>query len=229
MNIKQTDTELYHIMENFIKKVDSRTKLLNQKQKELIKIVSLVTQQSESLLLCEVENALSLGLTPVEIKEAVYQCAPYTGFPRTVDAVNIVNKVFEKKNIDLPLEKQSTVTQSTIFEKGLTAQTTIFGDAMKAVANGENTPNPAYYLITNCFGDYYTRNGIALQTREMLTLCILIHLGTENQIKAHITGNINIGHNKALIEEMIYQCLPYAGYPRILNALNCLNEVLPNK
>lgn len=60
----------------------------------------------------------------------------------------------------------------------------------------------------------------------MLTLCILINLGTESQIKSHINGNVNMGNNKAFIQEMIYQCLPYCGYPRTLNALNCLNEVL---
>ncbi len=213
-------------MENFINEVSNKSELLSNKQKELIKIVSLITQQSKELLLYEIENALSLGLTPIEIKEAVYQCAPYSGFPRTIDAINIVNKVFEKNNIHLPLEKQSTVTKQTIFEKGLTAQTTIFGQAMREIANGENTPNPAYYLITNCFGDYYTRNGLDLKTREMLTLCILINLGTESQIKSHINGNVNMGNNKAFIQEMIYQCLPYCGYPRTLNALNCLNEVL---
>ena len=60
----------------------------------------------------------------------------------------------------------------------------------------------------------------------MLTLCILINLGTENQIKAHINGNVNMGNDKAVIQEIIYQCLPYAGYPRTLNALNCLTEIL---
>ena len=226
MDLKQSDTEFYNIMENFINEVSNKSELLSNKQKELIKIVSLITQQSKELLLYEIENALSLGLTPIEIKEAIYQCAPYSGFPRTIDAINIVNKVFEKNNIHLPLEKQSTVTKQTIFEKGLTAQTTIFGQAMREIANGENTPNPAYYLITNCFGDYYTRNGLDLKTREMLTLCILINLGTESQIKSHINGNVNMGNNKAFIQEMIYQCLPYCGYPRTLNALNCLNEVL---
>ncbi len=226
MDLKQSDTEFYNIMENFINEVSNKSELLSNKQKELIKIVSLITQQSKELLLYEIENALSLGLTPIEIKEAVYQCAPYSGFPRTIDAINIVNKVFEKNNIHLPLEKQSTVTKQTIFEKGLTAQTTIFGQAMREIANGENTPNPAYYLITNCFGDYYTRNGLDLKTREMLTLCILINLGTESQIKSHINSNVNMGNNKAFIQEMIYQCLPYCGYPRTLNALNCLNEVL---
>lgn len=226
MNFKQSDPEFDNIMKNFIAKVESRAKLLSDKQKELIKIVSLVTQRSRVLLAEEVEKALSLVLTPVEMKEAIYQCAPYAGFIATTEALSIVNEVFGKNNIDFPLQKQSTVTQTTIFEKGLDAQTTIFGDSMRTVADGENTPNPYYYLITNCFGDYYTREGLDLQTREMLTLCILINLGTESQIKSHIQGNINIGHDKDFIEEMIYQCLPYAGYPRILNTLNCFNEVV---
>lgn len=226
MNFKQSDPEFDNIMKNFIAKVESRAKLLSDKQKELIKIVSLVTQRSRVLLAEEVEKALSLVLTPVEMKEAIYQCAPYAGFIATTEALSIVNEVFGKNNIDFPLQKQSTVTQTTVFEKGLDAQTTIFGDSMRTVADGENTPNPYYYLITNCFGDYYTREGLDLQTREMLTLCILINLGTESQIKSHIQGNINIGHDKDFIEEMIYQCLPYAGYPRILNALNCFNEVV---
>lgn len=226
MNLKQSDTEFVDIMKNFIDEVDNRANLLSDKQKELIKIVSLVTQQSKELLAYEIENALTLTLTPIEIKEAVYQCAPYSGLSRVVDAIDIVNAVFQKNNIDLPLQKQSTVTKETRFEKGIDAQTTIFGESMRAVADGENTPNPYYYLITNCFGDYYTREGLDLQTREMLTLCILVNLGTESQIKSHINGNINIGHDKAMIEQMIYQCLPYAGYPRILNALNCFNEVI---
>lgn len=224
MDLKQSDAEFVDIMKNFIDEVDSRANLLSHKQKELIKIVSLVTQQSKELLAYEIENALSI-LTPTEIKEAVYQCAPYSGFSRVVDAIHIVNEVFQKNNVDLPLQKQSTVTQATRFEKGIDAQTTIFGESMRAVADGENTPNPYYYLISNCFGDYYTREGLDLQTREMLTLCILINLGTESQIKSHINGNINIGRDKAFIEQIIYQCLPYAGYPRILNALNCFHEV----
>lgn len=228
MNLQQSDPEFFTIMENFTKEVDSKTTLLDNKQKQLIKIVSLVTQQSKALLAEQIKNAISSGLTAIEIKEAIYQCAPYSGFPRTVDAIYLANDILEQNNIVLPLEKQSTVTQQTRFDKGLTAQTTIFGNAMKAVANGENTLNPAYYLITNCFGDYYTRNGLDLQTREMLTLCILINLGTENQIKAHISGNSNMGRSKAFLEEIIYQCLPYAGYPRTLNALSCLKKVLPD-
>ncbi|MEH2428981.1 MAG: carboxymuconolactone decarboxylase family protein [Nostoc sp.] len=52
------------------------------------------------------------------------------------------------------------------------------------------------FLSANCFGDYYTRNGVDISVREMITLSILIALGgVESQIKGHIQGNLNIGKN----------------------------------
>jgi 4-carboxymuconolactone decarboxylase len=51
--------------------------------------------------------------------------------------------------------------------------------------------------------------------------------GTENQIKGHIQGNINIGNDKATMLSVMTQLLPYVGYPRTINALKCLNEAVP--
>ncbi len=66
-----------------------------------------------------------------------------------------------------------------------------------------------FFLASNCFGDFYTRKGLDLATREMLTLCILVNLGVEPQMRAHIQGNRNMGRSRAFIAEIIYQCLPY--------------------
>lgn len=230
-DLAQTDPELEEIRRNFMDEVNARGSLLDEKEKQLIAIVSLVTQQSEELLRQQAEEALEAGVLPVEIREAVYQCAPYTGFPRTMDALEIVDAVFAEKEISLPLEETGTVTEDTRFALGLDAQATIFGDGMRQAAQGgpETMDDSSYYLVTNCFGDYYTREGLELETRELLTLCILTNLGTESQIQSHIAGNANMGREKAFLEDAIYQCLPYAGYPRILNALNCLNAVLPEE
>jgi 4-carboxymuconolactone decarboxylase len=82
------------------------------------------------------------------------------------------------------------------------------------------------FLSANCFGDYYTRNGIDINVREMITLSILIALGgVESQIKGHIQGNLNVGNGKDILLDLITQLLPWVGYPRTLNALKCLNEV----
>jgi 4-carboxymuconolactone decarboxylase len=58
---------------------------------------------------------------------------------------------------------------------------------------------------------------------------MLISLGgTEPQVKGHIQGNINAGNDKKTLLSMITQLLPYVGYPRTLNAIKCLNEVIIN-
>lgn len=83
------------------------------------------------------------------------------------------------------------------------------------------------YLSANCFGDYYTRNGLDIKTRELLTYSMLISMGgTESQVKGrHIQGNINVGNYRETLLSVTTQLLPYIGYPRTLNAIKCINEV----
>lgn len=229
-SVAETDPELQAIMTHFTEQqVWAESENLDDTQKHLIALVSLVAQQSEEMLETQVQEALDAGVEAVQLREAIYQCAPYVGFPRTLDALTIANRVFDANEISLPMENEGTVEDTSRFEDGLDAQAGIFGEGMRAAAAGgkEEMSRSAYYLVTNCFGDYYTREGLELETREMLTLAILVNLGTESQITSHIGGNSNLGRDRQFIEDVIYQCLPYAGYPRILNALNCLNTALP--
>ena len=223
------DPELLEIFERFQAEVSDRARRLSPVEKALIAIVSLVVQSSHALLACRVERALDDGVRPEQIREAVYQCAPYVGFPRVVEALNVIHEAFVKKGVALPLPVCGTVTPETRFEKGVDAQATIFGDGMRQLAaDGPDAMTPSqFFLAANCFGDFYTRRGLDLATREMLTLCILVNLGVEPQMRAHIQGNRNMGRSKEFIAEAIHQCLPYAGYPRLLNALRVLDETLP--
>jgi len=83
-------------------------------------------------------------------------------------------------------------------------------------------------LAANCFGDYYTRNGLDIKTRELLTFAILISTGgCEPQVKAHVTGNLRIGNDRERLIDVVTQLLPYIGYPRSLNALRIIDEVVP--
>ena len=51
--------------------------------------------------------------------------------------------------------------------------------------------------------------------------------GCEPQLKGHIQGNLNLGNDKEKLISVVTQLIPYVGYPRALNALRCLNEVIP--
>jgi 4-carboxymuconolactone decarboxylase len=177
-----------------------------------------------------VNAALNVGVTPVEIKEILYQSVPYVGISKVVDFIYLTNEIFAERGIKLPLEGQSTTTPETRYEKGLKVQKEIFGETINKMY--EKSPKDQLhiqkYLSANCFGDYYTRKGLDIKTRELLTLSMLIALGgTEPQIKGHIQGNVNVGNDKETLLSVMTQLLPYVGYPRTLNAIKCLNEVFP--
>jgi 4-carboxymuconolactone decarboxylase len=75
--------------------------------------------------------ALNVGLTPVEIKEAIYHCAPYTGFPKALDALAQANEVFAERHTSLPLESQRQVEEDERFEKGLAIKVAMFGETIR--------------------------------------------------------------------------------------------------
>ena len=219
------DKELRAVMDNFIgSEVPEATPLVEKREAELIRLVSLTVQQSNALLQEEVATALAKGLSPEEILEAIYQCAPYSGFPRAVDAVEIARGVFKAKNVKVD-ESRATVNAETRLQAGADAQGTLFTPAYAEAAKAGklNMPTIQYFLSSNCFGDYYTRKGLDLNTRELLTMAILVNLGTEPQLKAHISANLKI-RTAEYVEQAIYNCLPYCGYPRTLNALRLLKE-----
>ncbi|WP_094605781.1 hypothetical protein SPSIL_005700 [Sporomusa silvacetica DSM 10669] len=171
--------------------------------------------------------ALNFGVTPVEIKEIVYQSVAYLGIGRVFPFLKAVNEIFTARGIKLPLEPQATTTTENRREAGTQAQVDIFGDNMKDFwkSGPEETRHINYWLTDNCFGDYYTRKGLDYKQREMSTFCfIAAQGGCEPQLIAHAAANMRLGNDREFLIKIISQCVPYIGYPRSLNALNCVNE-----
>lgn len=205
---------------------------LNDKQREIITLSALAVNQNAELFKNHVGAALQVGVTPVEIKETLYQCAPYIGFPKTLEAVHLANVVLKKKGISLPVESEQRVTEGNRFEEGLKVQKGIFGDAIDKMRAGApaNQMHIQNHLSAFCFGDTYTRGGLDLKTRELITFTVIAALGgCESQLKGHVRGNVSVGNDKETLISVITQCIPYIGFPRTLNALGCINEIIPEK
>ena len=225
------DPELFEIFDNFALGevlghggLDARTRLM-------CILASNVASQGRAAFRATLDAALGAGVTPVEVKEVLYQAVPYVGMAKVADFIGAANDVWEARGVGLPLEGQSTTTPEDRFEKGLAVQRSIFGaghiDAMREAAP-ENQKHIQQYLSDNCFGDFLTRGGLDVKTRELVTFSLLVSLGgCEPQVKGHIAGNVNLGNDKAVLLAVVTQLLPYIGYPRTLNAIGCLNEVLP--
>lgn len=226
--VSEEDEDLQNIFNNFVYGEVYNHGNLEPKLRELITLVSLTASQGNSMIAEHVEAALNVGASAIEIKEALYQCAPYVGFPRVFAALEEANKVFKAKNIKLPLESQATVSEETRFEKGLEIQTNTFGQRiLDAHANApENQKHIQNYLSAMCFGDFYTREGLDMKTRELLTFIMIISLGgQEVQATSHARGNLSVGNSKDTLIEAVTQCIPYIGYPRTLNAIAIINGI----
>lgn len=225
-----TDPELIEIFDNFAFAEVLGYGDLDVKTRMMCILASCIAGAAQTEFRTMLEGALNVGVTPVEAKEVVYQAVPYVGMARTVDFVHIVNGVLTARGVALPLEGQSATSPETRFEKGLAVQKAIFGeriDAMRAAAP-ESQKHMQDYLSANCFGDYVSRGGLDAKVRELLTFLMLLTLGgCESQLRSHIQGNLNVGNDKRTLLAVVTQLLPYAGYPRTLNAIACLNEAIP--
>ncbi|RCJ34919.1 carboxymuconolactone decarboxylase [Nostoc punctiforme NIES-2108] len=226
--LKVTDPELIEVFDNFaFDEVIAESKL-DTKTRVVLILASIIGSQAVSEYRVMVGAALNVGVTPIEIKEILYQSVPYVGMAKAFDFVHATNEVMSSRGIQLPLEGQSTTSPETRYDKGLAIQKAVFGETIDQMyqRSPKDQLHIQRFLSANCFGDYYTRNGVDIKVREMITLSILIALGgVESQIKGHIQGNLNVGNGKDILLDLITQLLPWVGYPRTLNALKCLQEV----
>ncbi|MEX2142561.1 MAG: carboxymuconolactone decarboxylase family protein [Pirellulales bacterium] len=127
---ESSDPELMDILQRLIFGEVFYIGNLDDKTRELITITVLATDQTLPQLKAHTNAALNIGVTPVEIREVIYQAAPFVGFPKVLNALGALNEVFRSKGIQLPLEAQGTVTESQRFEKGKEKQHPLYGDAM---------------------------------------------------------------------------------------------------
>ena len=226
------DPELADVMKKYIYGDLSKQIKLKDTERELVKIVVLTTNQNHKFLKRTVEGALALEVTPLEIREALYHIAPYIGFPKVFEALDIANEVFVSKGIKLPLENQGTTTDADRFEKGLEFQVRAYGKRINQMRDA--TPDYQKHLQDNlsafCFGDTYTRGTLDYKMREMLTMAVIGTLGTgEPQYKSHVAGTLAAGATKEEVIGVITTMNPYVGFPRTLNALGIANEVFEVK
>ena len=221
--------EFYDIFKNFAYGEVLENSSLNEKDTILVTLASLIASQSPKAFKKILINALECDITPVEVVEMLYQSVPYVGFGRAHNFFGVVIKAFDKKGISLPLESQANVNPENRREKGREIQERYFGAEMIGMMN-ENTPDGQKhfnrFLEGYCFGDFYTRDGLNDQQRELITFAFIATLGgCENQLRGHTQGNLSVGNSKEKLISAITVIMPYIGFPRTLNALAIVNEI----
>ena len=229
MNIRETDPEFAERFEHFAfdEVPNEEGQQLDEVTRHMAILATLLGCQGIDAFRLELPRALDAGISPVLAKEIVYQAVDYLGIGRVKPFLDAANDILMGRGVSLPLEGQATTTMENRLEKGIQAQVDIFGDGMKEVWKNGHINR---WLAANCFGDYYTRTGLDLAQREMITFCFLAAQGgCEPQLIAHAGGNMNLGNDKDFLIKVVSQCLPYIGYPRSLNAITCINKAAESR
>ena len=199
----------------------------------LVGIISMTVLNTLPQLKAHLGACLNVGCTPVELRETIYQCAPFIGFPKTLNAIGVLNEVLTAAGITLPLPKQGTAAEGERYEKGLALQKPVYGDEIKDRYTW--LPKPfdeavPRFLTGHCFGDFNTRTGLDGKTRELLTVIILAALGgAEVQVKSHVYGALKVGNTKEEVVCALVHASAYMGIPRLFNALNACKELLTER
>jgi 4-carboxymuconolactone decarboxylase len=228
-SVPDNDPELMEILRRFIFGDVFDTGVLDDRIRELITVTVLACMQALPQLKSHTTAALNVGVQPIQIREAVYQLAPFIGFPRTLNAVATINEVFQDQGIELPLPAQGTVSDADRYSKGLAEQAPLYGNEIKD--NLADLPEPfneamPRFLTEFCFGDFYTRGGLTLDERELLVLCALATIGdTAAQLGPHGRACIQVGNSKTAVVAALVHCFPYIGFPRAVAAIRAVKNL----
>lgn len=122
--------------------------------------------------------------------------------------------------------------EQTRFDRGMELLDKIDGRGGEAVIRSLEgiAPDLGRYIVEFAFGDIYSRAGLDLREREMITLASLLTAGgCEPQLEVHIDAALNVGVPPEAVIEVFLQCVPYTGFPRVLNAVSAARRVFDGR
>ena len=117
-------------------------------------------------------------------------------------------------------------------EQGIKNLQEIDGEAGERVIESLETiaPDVGRYILEIAFGDIYNKDTLSFREREIVTITSLLTQGdTKNQLMVHINGSLNVGITEEEIIEIFTHCIPYVGFPRVLNAITSAKEVFASR
>lgn len=108
-----TDPELIETFDNFAFDEVIRESKLEIKTRLMVQLAAIIACHALTEYKVMAGAALKIGVTPVEVKEIVYQAVPYVGIAKVIDFLHATNDVLKERGVELPLRPQSTTTPGT--------------------------------------------------------------------------------------------------------------------
>ncbi len=126
----------------------------------------------------------------------------------------------------------SVIMSEDRYQKGMENLKIMNPDSYKDLEKSlkDVAPDMARYIAEFPYGDIYSRPGLDLKTRELVTVASITTLGNaQPELKSHVHGALNVGCTPTEIIEVIIQMAVYAGFPAAINGLNIAKEVFEER
>lgn len=153
-------------------------------------------------------RALAGGVTVNELKEAFSQLYAYTGFPRSLNALNKLKAVHDERKaagiIDpegKPWSKPAVWDNAAeALRQGTEVQSRLVGGR---VYRYDFSPQNEYYLKSHLFGDIFAGDLLSPADRELVTVAALSGMkGVESQLASHKRGAVAMGNTPQQVDAL---------------------------
>lgn len=174
---------------------------LSRREQSIVAISGLTAAGDLGKLSTELDNGLDAGLTVEETKEILVQLYAYCGFPRSLNAINTLMSVIDKrkgKGINDKQGKQTVTKNGTQskYEQGRKVLETLTKtqQSKPAPGFGEFAPRIDAFLKEHLFADIFESEVLTFQERELVTISALAAMpGVNSQLQSHVKMGINTG------------------------------------
>ncbi len=176
-----------------------------------------------------VEAALDIGLEPRTILETFMHSGLYAGYVTTESAAVIAQKVFKARGLTVAQDPEANATNEELDRRGIELMQKLHGPrAAKGYGAGDNPITSKLYnnAIRYGYGELWFRPGLDHRQRMLVAIASFTSIPLESQLRKWSPSAMNIGLTEDQVIEAVIQTAPYTGFPRALNALVILTEVL---
>lgn len=199
------------------------------KDRMICTLVALSVLQRLDALRGMVVAALEVEMPPRAILEVLMHVGLYAGFPTTEAAAACAREVFAARGVVVPDEPARDDSNEVLDGRGRELMAAMHGERGKqGYAAPGNAITGALYpsAVRYGYGELWSRPGLEHRERMLCAVAAFTVLGLEGQLRKFAQSALNVGLTREEIVEAVIQTAPYGGFPRALNGLTILSEVL---
>jgi 4-carboxymuconolactone decarboxylase len=204
--------------------------VLTTRQRCIVTIASLAALRRDDNLRGHVASGLDAGLTPHEVLEIMLHLLFYAGAPIANTALIVADEVFKQRGLKVEPARifDPSEDPETLYQRGLATRSRLFGDRPPPPPETASEPHKAMdrYVIEYLWGSVWSRPGLGLQDRVLVTLATTATLGVEPIFGFYAQAATRLGLTREQVEEVCFHLSFYIGVPMSLRAANVARDAI---